>query len=148
MHGLVISRRAVLEGAAGVAVAAGLPAAAVAASAPLERDVASAAMIAAWVRVHPEAGATIRLACLDAERRLIRELLGAALEASETMRCEGPVSLWRQAQDAAEVAQTLVVSALASAWGVPSRECEIRSGAVAHGPSGQAMKHTVWVDVV
>ena len=143
MSGLVMNRRAVLGASAGLLVAAGLPAAAFAAAAPLARDAASARMIAAWVLVRPEAGATVRLAFLGDDGRPLGELPPVQFEAAG----DGPASHWRQAQEAGAVAQALAVAALASAWGVPSRECEIRSGFIAHPRTGRVMKHAVWVDV-
>jgi len=77
MSDLVMSRRAILEyaapGAAALA-AAGVPAATSAGAAPTKEGAISSGMIAAWVRLRPEAGAAVRLAYLDAGGRLVREL--------------------------------------------------------------------------
>ncbi len=132
MSGLVMNRRAVLAASAGLLVGAGLPAAALSAAAPLSSDAVSARMIAAWVVLRPEAGATVRLAFLGDDGRPLGELPPVQFEAAG----DQPASLWRQAQEAGAVAQALAVAALASAWGVPSRDCEIRSGFIAHPRSG------------
>ena len=139
-----MNRRVVLGAAAGGAVVAGLPTAAVAAAASPKTDIASAAMIAAWVQVRPEAGATVRLASFDAGKRPLHEWPAVSLEANG----KTPASLWRQVQDAGAFAQTLMVFTMARAWNVPPADCEIRTGAVAHPKSGRAMKHAVWVDIV
>lgn len=143
MSGIVTNRRAAIEAAAGSLVAVGLPAAALADVAPMAGLVTSARMIAAWVILRPGAGAAVRLAFLDGGGRLLGELPTVRIEAG----CGRAASLWRQAQEAHAVAQALVVVALASAWAVPSGECAIRPGLIAHPRSGRAMKHAVWVDV-
>ena len=150
MSDLVMSRRAILEyAAAGAAAmaAAGIPAATLAGAAPAPEGAISSGMIAAWVRLRPEAGAEVRLAYLDAGRRLVRELPEVKLVGSETVGAPA-ASVWGQAQQAGALAQMLAAAALAGAWAVPLRECEIRPGCIAHPLSGRSTPHRVWIDIV
>ncbi|RBP05781.1 hypothetical protein DFR50_13346 [Roseiarcus fermentans] len=150
MNGIVMNRRAVLEAGVAVAIATGLPAATLAAAAPLGTDAASAAsarMVAAWVLMRADSTA-VRLAWLDADGRVLRELPAVRLEAGAADGSGRPASLWRRAQAAAESAQGPAVCAVAGAWGVSARDCEVRPGGIAHPASGRSVQHTVWVDVV
>jgi len=150
MSGLVLSRRSLLEAAAlgvGALVAAGFPAAALATASPSVSGT-SAVMLAAWVVLRPEAGADLRFAYLGAEGRTLSLLPAVRVDARRPTPAGRPASAWGQAQEAAELAQSLAKAMAASAWGVPASECAVLSGRIAHSESGRSIRHCVWLDVV
>ena len=149
MSAFVVSRRSMLEAAAlgaGALVVAGFPVASVAAHAQSAAN-APSAMLAAWVVVQPEAGADVRFAYLDARGRPLRELPAVRLQARLTAPGGKPASAWRQAQEAAVVAQSLAAAMAAGAWGARASECEIRPGRIVHPASGRSIRHCVWLEV-
>ncbi len=149
MSGLVLSRRAMLEAAAlgaGALVAAGFPVGALAAAAPSAAG-AWPAMLAAWIVLRPEAGADVRFAYLDGRGQPVRVLPAIRLEARHTAPTARPASAWGQAQEAANLAQSLAAAMAAAAWGVQPTECEVRTGRIVHPPSGRSIRHCVWLDV-
>jgi hypothetical protein len=149
MCAFIVSRRNVVAcvAMASVAVAAGCSETALAAVAPAPDEAASPRMIAAWVRLRPDAGAVVRIACLDSAGRALREWPEVRLEACDATLA-APPSAWGQAQQAGEIAQRLAMAAIAQEWGVPRSECEIGPGAIAHPPSRRAMRHVVWLDLM
>lgn len=148
MSALVLSRRSILEAAllgAGALVAAGFPAATALAAA--SSTDASAAMLAAWVVLRPEAGADVQFAYLSPRGRPLHVLPTVRLEARETARAGGSTSAWGQAQEAAVLAQSLAVAMAARAWGAPTTECQIRPGWIEHPASGRSISYCVWLDI-
>lgn len=108
------------------------PAAAEAAEPPVS------GMLAGWVVVEPDRGATVRLVQLDAASRPVRQVAAADLTLADA-----GVSLQQVCQRAHEMA----VEAVARSWGVPTAECIASQGRIAHEGRQQAVGYTLWVDI-
>jgi len=98
-------------------------------------------MPAAWVVLHPDERADVRLAYLDAAGRPRQVLPPVRLEA------RGAATVWRQAREAAELVQSLASAMVGAAWGAPASECEVRFGRIVHPQSRRSIRLCVWLEV-
>lgn len=145
------NRRALLQSgalAAGTLAASGFfsgtPQAAIApggGAAPLE------GALVAWVLLHPEAEAEIRLAHLDAKGRLLGQAPLLRVAAKELTEQGRRLSAWGQMRQACARAQIRAIGVAAHSWGVPAQGCEVRPRRIVHQAAGRSIGYGVWADM-
>jgi hypothetical protein len=101
-------------------------------------DAPLSGMLAAWVVVEPDRGATVRLVQLDAASRPVRQVAAADL----THPASG-ASL----QQVCQRAHAMAMEAVARSWGVPAGECVASRGRIVHEGRQCSVGYTLWVDV-
>lgn len=97
--------------------------------------------LTAWVVVHPERGAEIRLAHFGTDGKL------AGQGDMVWVPAAGRVSAWGQAQSACAQAQRLAVAAAARSWRVPADACRVEPGRIVHPGTGSQIACRAWVDL-
>jgi len=95
-------------------------------------------VLAGWVVVDPDHGATVRLVQLDAASRPVRQVAAAELTLADS-----GASLHQLGRRAHEIA----VEAVARSWGVPAGECVASRGRIMHERRQRVVGYTLWVDV-
>ena len=101
----------------------------------------------AWVILHPEQSAEIRLANFDRDGQLLGRApltrLGGEMLGAE----DGALSAWGQMQLACAQAQALSLSAAARSWDARPEDCCLQPRRIAHRPSGRSIGFAVWADL-
>jgi hypothetical protein len=95
-------------------------------------------VLAGWLVVEADHGATVRFVQLDAASRPLRDIAAHDLTLAEM-----GVSLNQLCRRAHELALDVV----ARSWGVSASDCSIGPGRIEHAGRGQVVGYTLWVDM-